>query len=631
MLRKAFQFLLLALLLACLLLFPPAVQGQISHNISSTLTVIVRGPGGDPIDQIALVELSSFTGQYHQQASTRAGRAEFTLLGEGAFTVTVVLAGFQVATEPVQLIGGESNTMTIMLQRASDNSAAAVEPGPPILAPRAKKELGKAGEALRAGHLPEAHAHLEVAYKLAPANPDVNYIFGLYCARVEDWAGAKSHLEKVLKVYPKYIGAMLSLGTLLSRENKTAEAVSYYKNAVEAEPSSWRAHALLADALLQRGSLDEAVAEAERAAELGPGQAPIVQPLLARALAARGDKQRAELVLQNHLRSHPADTAATEQLAALQAPSQATPAGAAAASVQPGSALPISPAAARLAFLPPPSVWFPPDVDENIPPVEPIASCPLDHVLQSAAKRVQEFVSDVDRFTATEFITHQTINKWGLASTPEKFKFDYLVSIQEVAPKLFNVEEYRPRAYSSTKFPDGVQRTGLPTLMLIFHPYNSANFEMTCEGLSQWNGKSAWQVHFRQRSDRPNTIREYRLGGMGYPAALKGRAWIAADTFQIVRLETDLVAPMPQIRLVADHASVEYGPVNFRARNVDLWLPQHAEFYYDWLGHRGHRVHRFQNYLLFSVTDWEHISSPKVDAPSSAIRPGSVGAPQFAQ
>jgi hypothetical protein len=262
----------------------------------------------------------------------------------------------------------------------------------------------------------------------------------------------------------------------------------------------------------------------------------------------------------------------------------------------------------------PPSTWLPPDVDDRVPPVEPGTACDLKEVLQSAEKRVEEFVRDVDRFTATESIIHQSINKWGLASPPETFKFDYLVSIEQAGPGLLDVEEYRPRAYSSARFPDGVERTGLAALMLIFHPYNAGNFEMACEGLAHSNGGLAWQVHFRQRTDKPNTIRVYRVGekGTGYSAALKGRAWIDADSFQIVRLETDLVAPLPQIRLAADHAAVEYGPVNFQAGNVAMWLPQTAEFYYDWIGRRGHRIHRYANYLLFSVSDKERISAPKV-------------------
>ena len=246
---KAFQFVFPPLAIACMLVFPGVAAGQLPHNTVGSLTVYVRGPGGDPLDQ-AQVELGSITGQFHQQATTRAGRVTFTSLGGGTFTVTAVAAGYKTTTEQVQLIGGEANTVTVRMLPDSIAPKPEAEAGPPILAPRAKKELGKAVEALRTNRVEEAHDHLETAYRLAPGNPDVNYIYGLYCARVEDWENAKSHLEKVLKLYPKHVGAMISLATLLLRENKTTEAISYYKNAVELEPSSWRAHALLPDALL---------------------------------------------------------------------------------------------------------------------------------------------------------------------------------------------------------------------------------------------------------------------------------------------------------------------------------------------------------------------------------------------
>jgi hypothetical protein len=151
--------------------------------------------------------------------------------------------------------------------------------------------------------------------------------------------------------------------------------------------------------------------------------------------------------------------------------------------------------------------------------------------------------------------------------------------------------------------------------MLIFHPYNALNFEMTCEGLTHWNGKPAWQVHFRQRPDKPNTMRAYRLGmdGPSYPVALKGRAWILADSYQVARLETDLIAPVPEIKLFADHTAIEYGPVRFQKRNVEMWLPQSAEVFYDWRGKRIHRRHSFSNYLLFAVDEKQRISDPKVE------------------
>jgi hypothetical protein len=278
------------------------------------------------------------------------------------------------------------------------------------------------------------------------------------------------------------------------------------------------------------------------------------------------------------------------------------------------------------ASLPSASIWLPPNVDEKVPPVEPGAVCALDEVVRNAGKQIQQFVRNVDRFTATESLVHESIDKWGLASPPEKRKFDYVVSIAEVRRGLLNVQEYRNSGSSPAEFPDGVITNGLPSLILIFHPYNVGSFELTCEGLARWNGGLAWQVHFRQRPDKPNTIRSYKLGlnGTSYPVALKGRAWIEADSYQVVRLETDLVSPVPAIKLATDHAAIEYGPVHFRDRNVDMWLPQSAEVYYDWRGRRIHRRHSFSQYLLFSVEDKQRISTPKAedpDPPNSSAEP----------
>jgi hypothetical protein len=76
-------------------------------------------------------------------------------------------------------------------------------------------------------------------------------------------------------------------------------------------------------------------------------------------------------------------------------------------------------------------------------------------------------------------------------------------------------------------------------------------------------------------------------------------------------METDLVAPLPQIRLLSDHTIVDYGPVQFRKGNVEMWLPQSAELYSDWKGRRMHRRLSFSRYLLFSVDEKQKIYEPK--------------------
>jgi thioredoxin-like negative regulator of GroEL len=608
----------------------PQVNTTGSSSLSAPhLVVYVRDASGGPISPMALVKVTRAATQYMQQVTIQGGQATFDNMMSGKYTLEVIAAGYEKSVEDINVIGagGGENVYVTLKPESGGGGAAPAAVGPPVLAPKAQKELGKALEALRAGKLLEARTHLDVAYRLAPSHPDVNYLYGVYSSLVNDWPQAKSYWEKATTVYPQHQSAQVSLSNELLRENKPGDAIPHLKKALESDPSSWRAHALLADADLRTGSSEEAAREAERAIELGHERAAGVQPLLAGALAVQGKVARAIEILESYVRENPTDAAAQRQLAALRKPPAAPASPSAVALLAPAAS--ITPAPAAVAALPLPSSWLPPEVDENVPPVESEASCPLEEVVQKAGKRVQEFVHNVDRFTATETLVHQSVGAGGFPVASETRKFNYLVSIQEARPGILSVDEYRDGGHSYQKFPGGVATLGLPSLVLIFHPYSAMNYEMTCEGLARRNGGLAWQIHFRQRADKPSTVRQYRLGESGrtYPVALKGRAWIAADTFQIVRLETDLVAPLPEIRLVTDHTAIEYGAVHFRKRNVEMWLPQTAEIYNDWKGRRTHRRHSFSDYVLFSVDDRQEFKLPKTEEAPSTESPSDPTKP----
>jgi tetratricopeptide (TPR) repeat protein len=627
----------IVLLLVCLVFLPavglaqgPPIISLGSKNPGSSaagavplgdLEIFVRGLNGAPIDGMVVVTLSSAKGGVYQQATAMAGHVQFHGVAPSRYTVQAVASGFENAVQEFDATGVGTTMVNVEMRPIS----VAVS-GFPILTPKAQKELGKALDALRANKPADARGHLDAAQRLAPNHPEVNYLFGIYWEQLGDWVQTKSSFAKAIDAYPKYARALLSLSEVLLHENKPAEALTYLNRSVEAEPSAWGTHALLADAYFRMGAFNKAIEHAERALELGHGQAALVQPLLARALAERGDKDRATSVLERYLKDYPGDAKARKQLESLKTPQVAVSlndAGSAPLNIEPLVM------AETAAVLPPASIWLPPSVDEKVPPVEPGAVCALNEVVRKAGNQVREFIRNVDRFTATESLVHESIDKWGLASSPEKRKFDYVVSIGEVRPGLLNVQEYRHSGSSQAEFPDGVITNGLPSLVLIFHPYNVGSFELTCEGLARWNGGLAWQVHFRQRPDKPNNVRSYKVGlnGSSYPIALKGRAWIEADNYQVVRLETDLVAPMPEIRLAADHTAIEYGPVNFRERKVDMWLPQSAEVYYDWRGRRIHRRHSFSQYLLFSVDDQQRIFAPKSEDPAFPSTPADPTKP----
>lgn len=602
---------------------PVSIGGVTTPDSSAfDLDIQVKGANGGPIDVMAMVTLISYTGQISGQGTTQGGNISFKGITPSRYRIEVVASGYAKAVR--ELDDSEMRGTRIVIEMRPDSNVEKTAPGPPqiVLAPKAQKELGKVLEALRANKLSDARSHLDAAYRLAPNHPEVNYLFGVYFSLSRDLEQAKSYWMKTVEFDPRHTSALLALSEALMRERRLPDAEAYGKRAVDADPSSWRAHAILAEVCLQQHLTEEGIKHAERALELGHGEAANVQPLLARALAEGGNRERATRVLQEYVQKHPENTAARQQLESLQISATSDPPSTAAVpgevkasstSAGAGAELKVATPAETTVVPPLPSSWLPPDVDETVPPVEPGAACALKEVLEKTGQRVLEFVKNVDRYTANEFLKHESINKWGGAGAPETRKFSYVVAIEETRPGILNVEEYRLHGDMPVEFPGGVATLGLPALALIFHPINAGNFEMICEGLGRWNGQPVWQVHFRQRDDKPNTFREYRVGqnGPAFPVGVRGRALIAADSYQILRMETDLVAKIPQIRLVADHMVVEYGPVSFQKRNIQMWLPLTAELYSEWKGHRIHRIHSFSNYLLFSVDEKQQISAPK--------------------
>ena len=573
--------------------------------VSTSVDVYIKGPNGEPVQGQVIVTLIKLGGEVFDQRTTKNGATSFGGVPQNEYTVSVVSPKYQSISKRIDVTDNRPARLTIQLEALADAEDSASSVGLMALPGKIQKEVGKALGDLRANKPSGALSHLQAAQRGAPTSADVEYLFSIYATESKDPVQAKAHWMKTLELNSRHVGALMALGQSLLQGNKPAEALPYLTRAVEAEPDSWRAQALLSEACVLQGMNDEADKHAQRAIDLGHERAAAAQLVLARVLVQKGEVEQAVGKLEAYVKSHPADKDTAEYLGRLKNPSAAAPTSASELGVKATSA----------EALPVPSNWLPPDVDASVPAVESGAACAVGDVVKKAGQRLVELTSDVDRFTATESLMHEAINKYGLPSQPERRKFNYVVSIQEIQGRYLNVEEYRDANGSPEEFPGGVATNGLPALVLIFHPFNAPNFEMSCEGLARTGNGLAWQVHFRQRPDKPNTVRRYRVGvdGPSYAVALKGRAWISADTDQILRLETDLVAPVPQIQLVAEHTAIEYGPVKFRGGQVNMWLPQSADVYYDWRGRKTHRRHSFGNYMLFGVDERQKISAPKVD------------------
>jgi hypothetical protein len=255
--------------------------------------------------------------------------------------------------------------------------------------------------------------------------------------------------------------------------------------------------------------------------------------------------------------------------------------------------------------------WVPPDVDDEKLSMDLGASCALQEVTEAAGTRVEELVNNVDQFTATEEMEHESLSPLGVRLSKESRSFNYLAAIRKVGARGLDVQEYRDGSVSTQSFPAHLATLGLPMLALVFHSDFRDEYEFKCEGPGEWRGRLAWVVHFRQKESEMSEMRVYRVSGMSFPVHLKGRAWIDAENSQILAMEADMVRTVPEIRLLRDHQMIEYGPVQFQKAKTAMWLPKSADWYCNFMGQRYHRRHSFSRFLLFSVDDTQKIGAPK--------------------
>ncbi|MGH9544416.1 MAG: tetratricopeptide repeat protein, partial [Terriglobales bacterium] len=472
---------------------------------------------------------------------------------------------------------------------------------------KARKAILHGVAALKSGDYKEAEKHLDAARRLAPNSGDVNFLSGYLAFQQKHYDVAKGYLHTASKLDPHNLQAFTLLGRICLQQEDYQAGLTALNQAVAINPRDWLAHDLLAETYLKQHQFEKAREQAQAAIECNKVASSGSQLVLGEALANLGHTAEAVEALKTFLRQAP-DSPAAAQVRDLISEVERMPVAAvkgAAPVTGPDPRL----AGAELRFHA--MNWQPPGIDDAKPEVAAGVACPTEKVVEMAGQRVKELADDVARFAAIEDLLHERLDETGFPTTKETRKFNYVASISESTPGFLEVNEYRSERTGLDDLPDHIASNGFVSLALVFHPDMRDNFEMICEGLGDWHGQATWLVHFKQRADRPDHFHSYVVNGTTYPVALKGRAWIKADKFQIVHMESELVAPAPAIQLLAEHQIVDYGPVPFGKQNEELWLPHSAELYFNFRNRRYFRRHSFDHFMLFSVDSAEKRNEPK--------------------
>lgn len=588
-----------------------------------SVMIRVRAADGTPPLAASMVQLTARAGSYRQIAATQDdSQAVFRNVPSGEYNIEVTAMGYQVAREEVTVYPGGEAHIFVLLRSESAPASAPSQPTGTVLAPKARKQFDAAVDAMIKGDLKTAQENLERVLKAAPGYANAHYLLGVLLAKKNDPVQAQASFEKAIGLDPSHSRALFSLGRLHFQQNRYEEAFLALEKALALDNVNWEGHWMMGTVQLARQQYERARTHAERALSLAGNKAPHIALLLAQAQYRLGETTQATQTLEKFLRDTPENTAApaaSRMLSEIRRRDQALSAngaeGKGMAGQEPAVGGPLnSPEPSAEPALPSRN-WAPPDVDAEIPPVDATVSCSLPSVLQLTGKRVTSLVENLQGVTARERIELSQFDRSGKPGTVQAQNYAYMMTIQEPRRGVIFVEEDRRVEGLEPLIKQRLASEGLPALALIFHPYYSGDYEMKCEGLTQINGHPAWQVYFRQRPDKPSRIRVYRTLKGRFPIPLKGRAWIGAGHHEILRLETGMLAPLPEAELETEHLLLNYAPVRFAKRNIELWLPSSVDLYTHFRGHRYYMRHSFSNFIYFAVDVKQTIHDPKVDQP----------------
>jgi len=581
----------------------------------SSVFVGVREASGIPLAQPATVKLACpLAGLYLSRPAKDGGPiAQFVHIPAGDCNVEVSAAGYQPVVEHTEVLQSVTNRIQYVYVYLHSVSEPASGSRPALVPEKALKEIDKGMAAMQNKHDSEALKHLTKASQLAPASADVAYLLGVLALNGKDIAAAGQHFQTAVNYAPTHDRALVELGYVQVETSQWSAAVQTLEKALQINTASSRAHLLLANAYAQLQNYAKAQEHAQRAEEFGSEDAAPARTLLAEILAAEGNRDGAKAEFEAVLRDFPNSGSASiakQGLQNLANPTQMTSGAALSSAAAPivGSEAALLPAMSATSV----TAWAPPNVDTSLPAVASDVSCSAEDVVRRTGINTDRQLENLEKFMATEHIQHEEVNKRGEVSQVRDKNFSYMVFIEHAKDGLVFLDEKRDGGTGTDSFPTSLATVGLVSLGVdVFHPGFAKALNFKCEGLGQWRGKAAWVLRFEQKPDTKSYLRLWQTKTKTVEIPLKGRVWVAASSYNVLHVESDLREPMKDLELMRDHLAIDYGPVNFQNGKTELWLPWYADMYLELHGRRYHHNHTLTNFSLFAVDTSDKISLPK--------------------
>jgi hypothetical protein len=252
-----------------------------------------------------------------------------------------------------------------------------------------------------------------------------------------------------------------------------------------------------------------------------------------------------------------------------------------------------------------------PQIVKSVPELKHLQPAPdqqaLPTILQKSGLRVDDFFKNIVDLIAHEKITQLRVDSRGVVTARQDTVDSYLIIYRGNEPRL-RLDEYRMDSKGNQMEQVGLDEgyiitSGFAMSCIYFATVMQAHTIFRYLGEQRVDNHGTHVVAFAQRPSENDSAVDTSAQHRGTVHVLmQGIAWLDEDSFQIIRLRSDLLAPRPEIGLSRETTDVKFSEVWLRDIATPLWLPRIVNVYTTAHGHHFKNEHRYTDYQRYRAS-----------------------------
>ena len=268
---------------------------------------------------------------------------------------------------------------------------------------------------------------------------------------------------------------------------------------------------------------------------------------------------------------------------------------------------------------------------QNLPDFEPAADqTALDSILAAVGENVTKLYADLPNISSSENVRQEKLSQQGKPGEAQEHKYRYLCLMlaDRWGP---SADEYRTDSSGTRSYQGGMAEgfmltAGFVSGPLLFHPAYQKGSTFRLLGSQKVQGREAFVIAYAQNPARSRLYGTFQDSKNSRPMHKQGLVWIDSETHQIIRLTSDLLRPLSELRLEKVKTEIAFGEVHFNRTENGFWLPNEVTVTLDWNGKAFRNKHQYSEFQLFSVDSTQKLGSLK-DMERHTSEPAPLSSP----